>query len=370
VDEPTTISHALLECHRLLRKPLIDSPVDLDEMHLCLTRCRNRLEELRDDQDTSAVVRYLRVLQQLITTVESRTRPKPRDAQDAWHRLVEDFKRYVETHRMEAALLRVRDFVEDLPDASPQVQRGREALADWDQCSQQLSERALVNLAPLREILEGDYVSDMLGQTSQRQVLALATGQGVDELQDVLDRLRELVEFAWRPNHEWHQQREDLLTKLRWWHQMFVATHAEGEAAALLVQLVASIPTIPATRVDKVLRKIPGLMVRQRRIGADNRVFCPGPLLDEVLSHLVENFTHHAVPGVDQRVEVDYALADEKLTLLVRNSGTRPRNRQGQGLRSLNEKLRPFGGGLVGHADVDGGWTFMSMITLPLWQGA
>jgi hypothetical protein len=58
--------------------------------------------------------------------------------------------------------------------------------------------------------------------------------------------------------------------------------------------------------------------------------------------------------------------------MVVRNSGTRPNGQPGQGLRALDDKLRPFGGSLTSQvlpADEAGGWTFAVTITLQIWHG-
>lgn len=372
VDEPVMINQLLLECHRLLRRPMLDSPVDLDEMELCLQRCRDRLEKLIDDNHSAAIKKYLRVLAQLLATLAGRKRTAPLNPQEAWHLLREDYKRYVETHSMEATLLRVRDFVEDLRIARPRPERIRAALADWDRCSTHLSERALVNLSVLTDILAGDYVADRLGQQDQRTLLAVAAGQGTDELQEVLDLLHDLTERPWEPDtEEWLDQRTELLDRLKWWHRIFMTPHAEGDAAAQVVELVASLPASPAASIRTVLgAKTPGLSIRNSRLGEDHRVFCPSPLLDDILAHVLDNITHHATPGTTQHIGVEYRILDGMLDVAVHNSGTHPRIPAGHGLRSLNEKLRPFGGSLIGHPESDGEWTFTTTASLQLWRGA
>ena len=59
--------------------------------------------------------------------------------------------RPVVRHRLEAELLLVRNFVEDIELVAPSAESARAAGANWDTCARQLEERALASLPPLRE---------------------------------------------------------------------------------------------------------------------------------------------------------------------------------------------------------------------------
>jgi hypothetical protein len=371
VDEPVMINHLLLECYRILSRPALDLPVDLEEMRVWLQQCRNRLESLLDDRHSAAVRKHLRVVKQLVLMVETQTKRKPRNAQEAWNSLHEDYRRYVETHSMEAMVLRVRDFVEDLLVRPAPVRRISDALADWERCMTQLNERAMVSLGALTDVLAGDYVSDRFGPHEQRNVLAVAEGRGVRQLQFVQDLLHELAERDWDPaNEEWRAKHAVLLKRLRWWHAMFMAPHVNGTAAAPMVELVRSVPANPAESVLRVLRpKHPALEVVNARDGIEHPVFCPVPLLDDVLEHVLDNLGRHA-SGQEVLLEVEYTVRDLELDLVVRNSGTRPRQPPGRGMRALNEKLRPFGATLRGASVDRGRWTFTTTATFELWRGA
>ncbi|WP_146108215.1 hypothetical protein V5P93_003640 [Actinokineospora auranticolor] len=374
VDEPVMINQLLLECYRLTLRPAVDSPVDHDALRLCLDRCRDRLDELMvDDRDPASIAGHRALVDQMRSILDDRDRPAPTDPQEAWHRLRRDYKPYVEAHNMESILLRVRDHVEDLPGARPTPERTKEALADWDRCARHLGEKAMPNLPALVGILQGEYVADRIGTQEQRALVAVADGAGVAALHQVQNLLHE-VTGQWLPtNPGWCATREELLRRLRWWHRVFMDPHADGEAPALLVGLVGSVPTCPADHVERLLAtRAPGPTAhRGEPIGRTARVFCPGPLLEAVVAHALDNITHHAAPGGQRpRVEVDYRLGEHFLELLVRNTGTRPRWPAGRGLRALNERLRPFGGSLVGNAEDDEDWTFTANVTLPLWRGA
>ncbi|MGW6447381.1 hypothetical protein [Lentzea sp. NPDC055074] len=370
IDEPVLINHLLLECHRILDRSAADSPVDLDEMRLCLQRCRNTLESMLDEHD-SVVRKYLRVLKQLIAVLDAQTKRKPRSAQEAWYLLQEDFQRHVETHSMEATVLRVRDFVEDLVVRPAPSHRIAEAAADWERCATQLRERVMVSLSALTEVLAGDYVGDRLGLQEQRNVLAIAEGSGVRELREVEDLLHELEELPWdNANEEWSAKRAKLHAKLLWWHQMFMAPHVSGTTSAPVVELVRSMPAEPAESVERILRpKHPGLSVVNPAAGMGNRVFCPVPLLDNILEHVLNNLSRHSQPGQVVNLEVEHGVRDGLVDLVVRNSGTRPRLPAGHGMRALNEKLRPFGGSLEGMPSDRGVWSFTTKVTFALWRG-
>src|SRR5208283_3587220 len=117
---------------------------------------------------------YLRAVRSLLIIADYSILDKPKDPQAAWERLREDLVRPVVRHRLEAELLLVRGFVEDIELVEPSAESARAADADWDTCARQLEQRALANLPPLREILEGDFVADWLGRRDQNRLLTLA----------------------------------------------------------------------------------------------------------------------------------------------------------------------------------------------------
>jgi hypothetical protein len=372
VDEPLLVNQMLLECHRLLSRPAIDSPVDFGEMRRSLIRSRGHLEKMRDSQDTDQFGPHLAVLKALLAVLETKTTPRPRDPQEAWDLLREDLVRYVETHSMEAAVIRVRDFVEDMVRDPASPERTDNALSDWDQCRTQLSTRALNNLPTLTDILDGDYVSDRLGKEEQQRLSAVANEGGLDQLQSVEDSLRDLIERPWAPfDQDWCDRRRCLLDMLNWWHRMFMASHLEDDNRALVVQLISSAPVDPQEHIDK---RIHGPLVEQVVHGlghaAGTRVFCPAALLDSVLGHVVDNVHHHALPGATQRIQVECRTRQDRYEIVVRNTGSKADSPPGQGLRSLNEKLSPFGASVTGHHESAGPWTFTTTITLIVWQGA
>jgi len=96
---------------------------------------------------------HLHAVRNLLTVADYRILDKPKDAQAAWERLREDLVRPVVRHRLEAELLLVRSFVEDIEEVEPSPEAAQAASADWDTCARQLEERALANLPPLRDIL-------------------------------------------------------------------------------------------------------------------------------------------------------------------------------------------------------------------------
>ncbi|HEY7144278.1 MAG TPA: hypothetical protein VH637_08525 [Streptosporangiaceae bacterium] len=370
VDEAILVDQLFLDCWRLLLQPPPGSPFDIGKLRHSLVGCRDYLEE-RDSSTGIPVDEHLHVVGELITITDYQILRKPKDAQAAWDRLREDLVRPVVRHRLETELLLVRSVVEDIEDISPPAPAVVEVRARWNTCARQLEERALANLPALRDILAGDFVADWFGPPDQRRLLGLAR-HDVRELRAVAERLHRLIDGPPRPgDHARQVLRRELLDRINWWNRVFLAAHLpDRHAPALLVDLVRSAPVNLSLRVTSIL----ALHRAQATVSSPDRgdvaVFCPERLLDQVLGHLLENVRKHQLPGAACRLGVDYAPAGpEAVRLVLRNSGTAPRQLPGKGIRALNDKLRPFGGSVNGLALSDDGWTFAAVVTLPLWYG-
>jgi adenine/guanine phosphoribosyltransferase-like PRPP-binding protein len=366
-NEPVLIDQMLLDCCRLLLRAPGNSPIDVGRLRHNLLECRKYLEK----QGAAAAEDYLYIVRNLLTITEYRILSKPRTPQAAWERLREDLAHPVTRHRLEADLLLVRSFVEDIERVEPTPDSARDAEADWDACARQLEERALANLPPLREILAGDFVSDWLGGRDQRRLLTLARPD-VGELRAVTNRLHTLAHGPWRPGDpSWQAVRRELLDRINWWNRIFLAAHLpDNELPALLVGLINSAPSKPGACLTRVLDSH---RVSATISGAEydqTELFCPGRLLDQIVAHLLENVEKHRVAGADCRLQVEYKRPDEDtLHIVVRSSGTVASKPRGHGLKALNDKLRPFGGSLAGQVLNDDEWTFATVVALPLWQG-
>jgi hypothetical protein len=366
-NEPVLIDQMLLNCYLLLHRAPGNSPIDVGRLRHNLLECREYLEKQR----AGTAEDYLYIVRNLLTITEYRILSKPQTSQTAWERLREDLAHPVTRHRLEADLLLVRSFVEDIERVEPTPESATDAEADWDACARQLEERALANLPPLREILAGDFVADWLGGRDQRRLLTLARPD-VGELRAVTNRLHTLAHGPWRPGDpSWQAVRRELLDRINWWNRIFLAAHLpDNELPALLVGLINSAPSKPGACVTRVLDShrvnatISGTEYEQ------TEVFCPGRLLDQIIAHLLENVEKHRVAGADCRLQVEYKRPDQHtLHIVVRNSGTAASKPRGHGLKALNDKLRPFGGSLTGQVPNDDEWTFATVVALPLWQG-
>jgi adenine/guanine phosphoribosyltransferase-like PRPP-binding protein len=366
-NEPVLIDQMLLDCCRLLLRAPGNSPIDVVRLRHNLLECRNYL----DEQRAATTEDHLYAIRNLLTIADYRILSKPRTPQAAWERLREHLARPVSRHRLEAVLLLVRSFVEDIERVEPTPESAGDAEADWDTCARQLEERALVNLPPLREILAGDFVSDWLGGRDQRRLLTLARPD-VGELRAVTNRLHTLARGPWRPDDpSWQAVRRELLDRINWWNRIFLAAHLPDNALpALLVGLINSAPSKPGACVTRVLDShrvkatISGIEYDQ------TDVFCPGRLLDQIVAHLLENMEKHRVAGADCRLHVEYKRTDEDtLHIVVRNSGTAASKPRGHGLKALNDKLRPFGGAITDQELSEDEWTFAAVVALPVWHG-
>jgi adenine/guanine phosphoribosyltransferase-like PRPP-binding protein/signal transduction histidine kinase len=368
-NEAVLVDQLLLDCRRLLLRPG-DSPVDIVRLRHSLMECRDYLEERRSGPDAAADD-HLHAVLDLITIADYRILRKPKDAQAAWERLREDLVRPVVRHRLEAELLLVRNFVEDIEQVNPSPEDARRARVDWDTSARQLEERALANLPPLRDILAGDFVSDRMGRRDQRRLLTLAR-LDVGELRAVANRLHQLAHGSWRPDDpSWQALRRELLDRINWWNRMFLAAHIpDHHEPALLVELIRSAPVRLGPLVERLLVSYQAQATIAQPEDGDVNVFCPEKLLDQIVVHLIENVSKHRLANTVCRLNVEYKRsAEERIELVVRNSGTRARTPEGQGIRALNDKLRPFGGSLEGHVLAEDEWTFAAIVTLPVWHG-
>jgi hypothetical protein len=369
--EPVLIDQMLLDCCRLLLRAPGNSPIDIVQLRHKLLNCRKYLEEQRAARDSAAAEDHLHTVRSLLAIADYRILSKPQGPQAAWERLGEDLVRPVVRHSLEAGLLLVRSFVEDIERVQPTPESAMAAEADWDKCARQLQERALANLPPLREILEGDFVSDWLGGRDQRRLLTLARPD-VGELRTVTDRLHTLARGPWRPGDpSWQAVRRELLDRINWWNRIFLAAHlADSKLPALLVELIQSAPSRPGPCVAKLLDSYRAKATISGTEYDQTDVFCPDKLLDQIVAHLLENIAKHRVREAVCRLHVEYKQPDQDIMhMVVRNSGTATCTPPGRGLKALNDKLRPFGGSLSGQPLNENGWTFAALVALPLWHG-
>ena len=163
-NEAVLVDQMLLDCWRLLLRAPGNLPIDVAQLRHSLQKCRDYLESQRTGPDADLAGDHLHVVRDLLTIADYRILSKPQEPQEAWERLNEDLVRPVVRHSLEAGLLLVRGFVEDVERVEPSAETARAAETDWDTCVRQLEERVLANLPPLRQIIAGDFVSDWLGR--------------------------------------------------------------------------------------------------------------------------------------------------------------------------------------------------------------
>jgi adenine/guanine phosphoribosyltransferase-like PRPP-binding protein len=375
-NEAVLLDQMLFDCCRLLLRSPGDLPIDLAQLRRSLLACRDYLEGRSAEDGAASAGEHVYVVRSLLAIADYRILRTPQDSQAAWDRLREDLVRPVIRHRLEAELLVVRSFVEDCEWVEPSPETARAAVTDWDTCARQLEERALVNLPPLRDILDGDFVSDQLGRRDQRRLLSLAR-PGVGELRAVTDGLHTLIHAPWHPaDPSWLAGQRELLDRINWWNRIFLAAHVtDQERPALLVELIDSAPRELGPCVAELLAAHQAEATVQAPELGQFKVFCPEKLLDQILTHLLDNTKRHGAPDAEApcRLEVEYLpQTPDTLPMVVRNSGTTPSDRPGRGLQALNEKLQPFGGSLTHQAlphDEPDSWTFAVTVTLSRWHG-
>lgn len=371
VDEPVLVDQMFLDCYRLLLRSPHESPVDVARLYSNLLRCRDQLEAAVDVLGPT-VSDHLQVLRSLIAIANPAVRPVPQSPQEAWGNLLEDWVRIATQHRLEAGLLRVRDYVEDVVEVGPKPVAGLAPAGDWFSCMTQLYDRALVNLPLLREILEGDYVGDRFSRADQRRLVDLTGPNSMSALQDVSNLLHQIMHADWQPRDlMWRGMHKQLVRRINWWYRMFVAAHVpDSDRPAQLTELILS---APANLHETLLRNTSNRRTAAAIDGGDPewRVFCPQPLLNDIMVHLEGNAHRHQIPGADVNIEVRYGKQSAThVAFIVRNTGSRPSRRLGHGLRSFNQKLLPFDGKLTSREITDDSdWTFEVTVTLARWRG-
>jgi hypothetical protein len=374
LDEPVAVEQMCVDCYRLLRRPLYDSPIVAAQLRDRLLRCRDDLERLQNGSDRWLIDGYLELFRDLVYVAEHPGFPRTGDTQAAWSGLREDLCRPVIRHRFEAGALRVRDFLEDLREAPPSDEQMTAARSDWERCVRRLEELAMPHLPELREILTGEYVADQLGKHEQSRLVELARPDTA-VLHATTDWLFELLRLPWDPSGAaWSELRGRLLREVNWWYHAFLATHRPDTGLpAHVVQLVQSAPVVLGTVVSETVRAHSARLEVNlcRSPDADVHVFCPGMLLEETVGHVLDNVWRHRGRDAAPRVHVGFRRPGPGTVVTVlRNSGTQPSATPGHGLRSLAARLRPFGGFVRGVELTGEPWTFETAITLRLWQGA
>jgi hypothetical protein len=376
-DEAVLVDQMLLDCYRLLLRAPDELTINVLQLRRSLLACRDDLENRLREPEATMTDDHLLAVRSLLAVADYRIITKPMSAQTAWDRLREDLVRPVVRHRLESELLLVRNFVEDCEWVEPSSEAVRAVATDWDTCARNLSEGALVNLPALRDILGGDFVADRFGRQDQQRLLTLAAERGVAQLQTVADRLHTLFRGGHHPEDpSWQAVRHELLERINWWNRIFLAAHVgDQERPALLVELIGSAPVKLSVCMDELLVSHHAQATVRARTWGEGEVFCPKTLLDQVLTHLLENINKHRALNAEGscRVEIEYLpRTRNNLQMVVRNSGTKSNSKAGRGLEALNDKLHPFGGALTHQALSEknpGGWTFAATITLPLWHG-
>jgi adenine/guanine phosphoribosyltransferase-like PRPP-binding protein len=369
-NETVLVDQMLLDCCHLLRAPG-NSAIDVAQLRHNLQECRDYLEKQRAVPDAAVAKEHLYAVRDLLSIADYRVLSKPKDAQAGWERLSEDLVRPVVRHGLETGLLLVRSFIEDAEREEPSPESAAAAEAEWDTCVRQLEQRVLANLPPLRQILAGDFVSDWLGRRDQRRLLTLSRPD-VGELRAITSRLHILAHGPWRPGDpSWRAVRRELLDRINWWNRMFLAAHlADHEMPALLVELIRSAPCRSGPCLARILGSHRANATESGIEHGQVKVFCPEKLLEQVVTHLLENIEKHQVEGAIRRLHIEHVQPDQDaMRIVVHNSGTVACKQPGHGLEALNDKLRPFGGSLRGQESGEDEWTFAVEIKLALWHG-
>ena len=117
-NDAVLIDQMLLDCCLLLLRAPGDMPIDAVQLRSSLQACRDFLEEQGAESHAPAED-HLRAVRSLLIIADYRILDKPTDPQAAWERLREDLVRPVVRHRLEAELLLVRGFVEDIELVKP-----------------------------------------------------------------------------------------------------------------------------------------------------------------------------------------------------------------------------------------------------------
>jgi hypothetical protein len=339
-----------------------------------LVRCRDQLERSRAGWDDRLVEDYAHVVRQLVFLTELPPRPRLDDPRDAWARLGEQWCGPAERHRLESKLLRVRDFVEDLQLGTPSRERTAAAEADLRECARLVEERVLAYLPKLREILAGEYVTELFGRAEQERFVALAGTTAVGLL-ELSERLSGLLREPRSPDSmQWRAVRRELLDRISWWYNALFATHRPiSGAPALLVYLVDSAPASVAEVVKSAV-SARGLESAVQVIGElDAQVFCPRDLLERAIRHVLNDAVSRDAATRDSAVQIEIELrqpSPDAVQLVLRDTAAVPGPADpARCVGALARALRPFGGWLTVRALAAEECSFESVIALRPWQG-
>ena len=290
-----------------------------------------------------------------------------RKRQAAWERLREDLVRPVVRHRLEAKLLLVRGFVEDLEGLSHHLQlRGRRARMGG-LCPSAFRTGTRQSSAP-SDILAGDFVADWLGPKDQRRLLTLARP-------------------ALRADGGSRQAARSGARSVAAGETVLASAAPRAARSHHLVE-----PNIPccacqrstsagaAGRTDPVSTHQLGLCVKkllcvhqaQAAIKEPERgeveIFCPKSCW--IRSSLMYSKTSRNISTQEAvcRLQIEYLRsATEPSRWSCGTLAPSLVHRRGAG--GLSDKLRPFGGSLTGQILANGEWTLRRSPRLPLWHG-
>jgi hypothetical protein len=398
LPEPLLLAQLFYEAYTCLGGPAGDPLLSPESLRRGLAGARAFFEQqLRIAGRPETYPTYEWTLAQLIQLADMalirQATPSP---MQAWAALIDGYRRSLKTHEVGEAMTRILMGVNGvfMWTAPLDANRRRDLVSDWRICEGFLAGKVLPYLESLKPILTGP-AAEHLSALDDRQRLAELTdpSQARQLLADIGEQLIEVVRWTGERDKRWTQRWEQLSYELEWLYKTFLSPGASGEATqstdvrrAILLGLLDSCPADLGRAIDTAiqwaqqegLQYVPTTAPSLDRWRAV-RVFCHQSLLNDTISHLIENAAgpKHRAPDdfnrpnrIHFQLAADVAAHGECIAITVANDGTIVTAEQGVGLQTLARKLASFGGKLEGHRrDEDStDWTYEVSLTLPLWQ--
>ena len=335
--------------------------------------------------DLVACVRFLASMADLVRTRLGVTEARPKEI---WRMLREDYAEPLMHHDpliTQGAAIRTPLSSQAYIENPPSQDDWRGYLAKWNACQDTLVSRVLPRLERIGEILLSDHYSRRLEAAAferLKSTISDRTPLGLSRLGDLL------ADFARKPGlFRDERRRREYTEEVTWWYGLFLQKEGGDGSGALQLAKIADFllgcPANLAEALKEILMEVRNEGFSFEHSGPDpgvldTDVFCDRQFLRSVLKHIVKNALetkHRSREALGKTIRlciklvVDEKAEDDRMTLVVKNDGTKRRTsgEKGYGLIALNRQLRPFGAKAEGDIIGQGQWTYEARLEVERW---